>query len=132
VRRALALLLVLGVVLGGGCGGSDDQGEPSGERVISDTIPAVDVARVKDAQDAIAAACGAGADAKKGTTESLGKAVTDLADVYSQYPEGRYTSGSEERVRDMERVVTDNVRHLRDCGRAKAADRLARSLKKNP
>jgi hypothetical protein len=131
MRRLLALLLVLGLALAlGGCGDSgDDQGEPSGERIISDTIPASDLARVKEAQDVIAAACGTGgADAKKDAKKSLDKAISDLSDVYKLYPEGRYTSGSEERVRDMERVVRDNVEHLRDCGRTEAANRLERVL----
>lgn len=126
--RALAVLLAAVFALAG-CGddSSSNPEEPeAGERVISDTIPASDLARVKDAEEAIAIECKL-LPAAEDTGQKdvpLGKAIKDLIEVYAHYPEGRYTTGSQERVRNMERVLRDNASILKKCGKKALAERL--------
>lgn len=111
VRRLLPALAVLGL-LGAGCGNSDDTFNPLPEVAISD---------VNNAQQRIEAACRPGG---AGPTPELGSAVDSIVNVAARYPDGEFETGQTNERADINVIVADTARRLRDCGAGALAARL--------
>jgi hypothetical protein len=133
--RILILTLLAGAALAAGCGsgGGGDTGEPNGpsvgaERssgsVQSETIAVADADRVLEAEDSINTRCGLVKD-QEGSDMPIAEAIKIMGDVYRQNPEGLFNAGVTTTSRNMETVVEDNIRRLRECGAEAEADRLA-------
>lgn len=120
MRRPTLALIILATGLAG-CSGTFE--EP-GLAVQNETIPVVDADRVKEAEESILTACGKQPPTQEGSDIPVPVAVKTLADLYREYPEGAYNSGNTDETKSMRTVVEDNVRRLRECGKADQATRL--------
>ena len=132
------VLVLMTALLVAGCGsGGGDSGEPNGpavgaERssgsVQNETIAVADADLVLEAEDSVNTRCGL-VDDQEGSDMPVSEAIKLIADVYRQNPEGLFNAGSSSTSRNMETVVEDNVRKLRECGATAEADRLAGVLR---
>jgi len=132
--RCVILNLLAVAALAAGCGsGGGDSGEPNGpsvgaERssgsVQNETIAVADADRVLEAEDSINTRCGL-VENQEGSDMPVSEAIQIMAEVYRDNPEGLFNAGVTNTSRNMETVVEDNVRRLRECGATAEADRLA-------
>ena len=127
------LLFLTSALLVAGCGGGNSNGpgngaERSGGSVQSETIAVTDADLVLEAEDAINTRCGL-VENQEGSDMPVAEAIQLIADVYRENPEGLFNAGSSTTSRNMQTVVEDNVRKLRDCGAGAEADRLAGVLR---
>jgi hypothetical protein len=129
----LICALVVALVIAGCGSGGGDSGEPNGPSVgaerssgstQNETIAVADADRVLEAEDSINTRCRL-TENQEGSDMPIGEAIQIMAEVYRQNPEGLFNAGVTTTSRNMETVVEDNVRKLRDCGATAEADRLA-------
>jgi hypothetical protein len=140
VRRHLITLLTLVPLLAAGataCGSSNDerqsgvkaQAESRGQAEQSaEGLPAADLERVVEAEDRVNALCHLAGD-EAGADLPITEAIRIFRDVYRMYPDATYARPEDAQPRNMKRVVVDNVRRLRHCGKAAEATELERVLK---
>lgn len=123
VRRGLAAGVCVAAMTAAAPGCGDDQ-EVENVSPGGDVLPAVVVARVERARDAVKRFC-----SRTGTPD-VDQAVTVLIRTYRAHPEASFESGGVARQKTMREVLLTQAHRLRGCGAPGPARRLAAAARR--